>query len=341
VKEASFYRKENGHIRCILCPHNCIIHEGKRGICRVRKNENGKLFSESYGQICSMNFDPIEKKPLYHFFPGSIIFSAGSLGCNLHCKFCQNWEISQTGIEEFGNQRTAAPEELINNALSRDNNIGIAYTYNEPTVWIEFMLETAKLAQKEGLKNVMVTNGFINPEPLEELFPFMDAFSVDLKAFTEEFYKTITASRLEPVLNALKMIRKSGRHLEITNLVITDTNDDEKEFTKMVDWIATELGREIVLHISRYFPMFKMDKEATSHSKLKTLFEIADEKLDYVYLGNLRSGEGQNTLCPGCKTEVIERIGYDTRIIGLDGEGRCRNCKQQVITNELLVNDSH
>ncbi len=190
-----------------------------------------------------MNFDPIEKKPLYHFFPGSIIFSAGSLGCNLHCKFCQNWEISQTGIEEFGYLKDVTCEMLISKALSRSNNIGIAYTYNEPTVWFEFMLETAKLAQKEGLKNVMVTNGFINPEPLEELFPFMDAFSVDLKAFTEEFYKTITASRLEPVLNALKMIRNSGRHLEITNLVITDTNDDEKEFTEMVDWIATELGR--------------------------------------------------------------------------------------------------
>lgn len=291
MKEASFYTSENGLISCNLCPHNCTIHDGKRGICRVRKNENGRLISESYGQICSMNFDPIEKKPLYHFFPGRIIFSAGSLGCNLHCKFCQNWEISQTGIEEFGNLRMASPPELINKALSRNNNIGIAYTYNEPTVWFEFMLETAKLAQKEGLKNVMVTNGFINQEPLEELFPYMDAFSVDLKAFNEEFYKTITASRLEPVLAALKMIRKSGRHLEITNLVITGTNDDEKEFTEMVNWIATELGRETVFHISRYFPMFKMDKETTSHEKLKNLYDIAREKLDYVYLGNLRTNE--------------------------------------------------
>ncbi len=291
MKEASFYTSENGLISCNLCPHNCTIHDGKRGICRVRKNENGRLISESYGQICSMNFDPIEKKPLYHFFPGRIIFSAGSLGCNLHCKFCQNWEISQSGIEDFGNLRMASPPELINKALSRNNNIGIAYTYNEPTVWFEFMLETAKLAQKEGLKNVMVTNGFINQEPLEELFPYMDAFSVDLKAFNEEFYKTITASRLEPVLAALKMIRKSGRHLEITNLVITGTNDDEKEFTEMVNWIATELGRETVFHISRYFPMFKMDKETTSHEKLKNLYDIAREKLDYVYLGNLRTNE--------------------------------------------------
>jgi pyruvate formate lyase activating enzyme len=235
VKEASFYSADNGKIRCTLCPHNCIIHEGKRGICRVRKNDGGKLYSENFGQICSMNFDPIEKKPLYHFYPGSIIFSAGSLGCNLHCKFCQNWEISQTGIEEFGNLRTVAPEELINKALSRENNIGIAYTYNEPTVWYEFMIETAKLAQKEGLKNVMVTNGFINPEPLEELFPYMDAFSVDLKAFSNDFYKTVTSSRLDPVLTALKNIRNSGRHLEITNLVITDLNDNEKEFTEMIN----------------------------------------------------------------------------------------------------------
>jgi pyruvate formate lyase activating enzyme len=336
VKEASFYSADNGKIRCTLCPHNCIIHEGKRGICRVRKNDGGKLYSENFGQICSMNFDPIEKKPLYHFYPGSIIFSAGSLGCNLHCKFCQNWEISQTGIEEFGNLRTVAPEELINKALSRENNIGIAYTYNEPTVWYEFMIETAKLAQKEGLKNVMVTNGFINPEPLEELFPYMDAFSVDLKAFSNDFYKTVTSSRLDPVLTALKNIRNSGRHLEITNLVITDLNDNEKEFTEMIHWIANELGKETILHISRYFPMFKMLQESTSTIKLKALYNIAAEMLDYVYLGNLRSGEGQNTYCPGCKTEVIERIGYDTRITGLDGEGRCRKCRQQVIAKDYL-----
>lgn len=330
MKEASFFTSDRGQIRCLLCPHNCIIPDGKRGICRVRKNENGILVSESYGQICSMNFDPIEKKPLYHFFPGSIIFSAGSLGCNMHCKFCQNWEISQTGIEEFGDLRSATPEELISKALGRSNNIGIAYTYNEPTVWYEFMLETARLAQKEGLKNVMVTNGFINPGPLEALFPYMDAFSVDLKAFNNAFYKAITSSELDPVLSTLKSIRNSGRHLEITNLVITELNDNEKEFGEMVSWIAGELGKETVLHISRYFPMFKMRQESTSTAKLNALFNIAREKLDFVYLGNVRSGEGQNTFCPGCKAEVIERIGYDTRIIGLDEEGRCRKCNLQV-----------
>ncbi len=336
MKEAAFYIRENGQAMCSLCPHNCIVHEGKRGICRVRKNENGILVTESFGQICSLNFDPIEKKPLYHFHPGSIILSAGSLGCNLHCKFCQNWEISQTGIEEFGNLRNATPEELVSKALSRNNNIGIAYTYNEPTVWFEFMLETARLAQKEGLKNVMVTNGFINPEPLQALFPYMDAFSVDLKAFNDDFYKTVTSSRLDPVLTTLKNIRKSGRHLEITNLVITDLNDDEKEFREMTGWIADELGKATVLHISRYFPMFKMTSEATSTLKLKTLYDIAAEKLDYVYLGNLRSGEGQNTFCPGCKTEVIERISYDTRITGLDEEGSCRKCRQEVIAKEYV-----
>jgi len=336
MKEASFCKISDDKISCSLCPHHCVIAEGKRGICRVRKNVGGKLITESYGQICSMNFDPIEKKPLYHFFPGSIIFSAGSLGCNLHCRFCQNWEISQSGIEEFGNIRTATPQELISRAISRDGNIGIAYTYNEPTVWYEFMIETARLAQNEGLKNVMVTNGFISPAPLEELFPVMDAFSVDLKAFNDEFYKTITASRLAPVLNALKMIRKSGRHFEITNLVITDTNDDETEFAEMIRWISGELGRETVLHISRYFPMFRMNKEPTSYEKLQALYEIACDKLDFVYIGNMRSGLGQNTFCPNCKTEVIERIGYDTRIIGLDEEGRCKNCEQPVIANNCL-----
>ena len=336
MKEASFYKTFNDEVICSLCPHHCHIADGKMGICRVRKNTGGKLRSESYGQICSLNFDPIEKKPLYHFFPGSIIFSAGSLGCNLHCRFCQNWEISQTGIEEFGNLRSSTPQELISRAISREGNIGIAYTYNEPTVWYEFMMETAEFAQKERLKNVMVTNGYINPYPLEALFPVMDAFSVDLKAFSDGFYRTITASRLAPVLNALKMIRKSGRHLEITNLVITDTNDDELEFTEMINWIEGELGKETVLHISRYFPMFKMSNEPTSEKKLKEFYDIACSKLDYVYLGNLRSGLGQNTFCPGCKTEVIERIGYDTRIIGLDEEGKCRNCGQPVIANNCL-----
>ncbi|MBC8485439.1 MAG: AmmeMemoRadiSam system radical SAM enzyme [Bacteroidetes bacterium] len=332
MKEASYYIKQNGKVQCLLCPHKCIISEGKRGSCRVRKNENGQLISENYGQVCSLHFDPIEKKPLYHFFPGKTIFSVGSVGCNLHCKFCQNWEISQTGVEEYPNLNYYTPEEIVNMAKERKDNFGIAYTYNEPAVWYEFMLDIAKPAKLQGLKNVIVTNGYINPEPLEELIPYMDAFSIDLKALSEDFYRKFTSSGLEPVLNTLKTIKKYGKHFEITNLVITDTNDNVKEFSRMVDWLTNELGKDTVLHISRYFPTYKMNKEATSVSKLRQLFEIASNKLNYVYIGNIRTGEGQNTFCHECNHLVINRVGYFTEASGLDNTGKCIHCGKQILS---------
>ena len=331
MKEASFYIKQNGKVQCLLCPHNCVIDEGKIGSCRVRKNESGKLYSENYGQVCSVNFDPIEKKPLYHFYPGKTIFSVGSVGCNLHCKFCQNWEISQTGVNEFSNLTHYSAGEIVNRALSRKDNFGIAYTYNEPTVWYEYMFDIAKPAKEKGLKNVMVTNGFINPEPLEQLIPYMDAFSVDLKAFNDGFYKKHTSSRLEPVLNTLKILKKNNKHFEITNLVITDTNDNEKEFSQMVDWIKSELGRDTVLHISRYHPMYKMTKEQTSVAKLQKLFRIASDKLNFVYLGNVLTNEGQNTYCKNCGEQVISRTGYNTVVNGLDTNGKCKFCGATIL----------
>lgn len=336
MKVASFYKNLNGKVRCNLCPHNCLISEGKHGSCKVRKNENGKLFSMNYEKFCSLHFDPIEKKPLYHFFPRETIFSVGSVGCNLHCEFCQNWEISQSGVEEFGHLKTASPQKIVDLARERQDNFGIAYTYNEPTVWYEYMFEIAKTASASGLKNVMVTNGFINPEPLDRLLPYMDAFSVDLKAFNEEFYKKFTSSKLEPVLNTLKKIKQSGKHFEITNLVITGTNDNPKEFKQMIDWISKELGQDTVLHISRYFPTYKMTKPPTSEKTLQKFYDIASEKLNYVYLGNVRSGKGQDTFCKNCKSEVISRSGYYTDITGLDNSGNCEKCKQPIITHCCL-----
>jgi len=336
MKEASFYNRLNGKVQCLLCPHECVINDGKRGSCNVRKNFNGKLISENYRQVCSYNFDPIEKKPLYHFYPGKTIFSIGSIGCNLHCNFCQNWEISQSGVEDHPYLRTNSPEDVISLAKSRSENIGIAFTYNEPTVWYEYMMDIAKLAKQENLKTVMVTNGFINPAPLKNLLPFMDAFSVDLKAFTEQFYKQQTSSKLAPVLETIQTLKKHHKYFEITNLIITNTNDNEKEFGEMMDWIVRETGDDTVLHISRYFPMYKMTKEATSIDKLKQLFAIAKEKLNYVYMGNVRSGEGQDTFCKNCNTKVIERTGYHTEIIGLDTIGNCLNCKQPIISDYCL-----
>ena len=336
MKEASFYEKLDGQVKCYLCPHECIIQDGKRGSCRVRKNFEGKLISENYRQICSYNFDPIEKKPLYHFFPGKTIFSIGSIGCNLHCSFCQNWEISQSGIDNHPYLRSNSPADIVNLAKSRSDNLGIAFTYNEPTVWYEYMFDIALLAKQEQLKTVMVTNGFINSKPLEKLLPYMDAFSVDLKAFTEQFYKQHTSSKLAPVLETIKLLTKHNKHIEITNLIITETNDSEKEFKGMVDWIVNETGEDTVLHISRYFPMYKMSKEATSTEKLNQLYAIAKEKLNYVYLGNIRSGEGQDTFCEKCNSKVIERTGFQTQIIGLDKAGNCLKCKQLVISNCCL-----
>ena len=336
MKEASFYERLNGNVKCLLCPHECIINDGKRGSCRVRKNIDGKLVSENYRQICSYNFDPIEKKPLYHFFPGKTIFSIGSIGCNLHCSFCQNWEISQSGIDEHPYLRSSSPGDIIRLAAGRPENFGIAFTYNEPTVWYEYMLDIAELAKQQKLKTVMVTNGFINPDPLERLLPYMDAFSVDLKAFTEQFYKRYTLSKLAPVLETIKLLKKHNKHFEITNLVITDTNDNERDFTEMVNWIVNETGEDTVLHISRYFPMYKMTKEATSEEKLMKLYGIAKEKLNYVYLGNVRSGEGQDTYCKNCNRKVITRSGYYTQLTGLDNTGNCMNCKQPILSNCCL-----
>lgn len=332
MKEALFYEHQNGNVKCVLCPHECLIKDGKRGSCRVRKNYNGKLISENYQQVCSYNFDPIEKKPLYHFFPGKTIFSIGSVGCNLHCSFCQNWEISQSGVDDHPYLRSNSPEDVVELALSKSENIGIAFTYNEPTVWYEYVLDIAKIAKQENLKTVAVTNGFINSSPLEKLLPFIDAFSVDLKAFSEQFYKQHTASKLAPVLETIKLLKKYNKHIELTNLIITSTNDNEKEFKEMVNWIVTETGEDTVLHISRYFPMFKMTKEATSVEKLKQLYDIAKDGLNYVYLGNVRSGEGQDTLCKNCHHLVIKRSGYLTQIVGLDNTGNCSKCKQPVIS---------
>ncbi len=318
-------------IKCNLCPHHCTIGNGKAGICRVRKNENGGLYLSTYGQVSSAGFDPIEKKPLYHFYPGSMIFSVGGFGCNLRCKFCQNYEISQAVPARLDFRKKYSPGDLVEAALEKKGNTGIAFTYNEPTVWFEFMMDIAELSKRKGLKNAIVTNGFINPKPLDELLEVMDAFNVDLKAFTEDFYRTQTMSKLTPVKESLKQIRRSGRHLEVTNLVIPGLNDDRKTFQEMVKWISGELGKETVLHLSRYFPTYKSSAPPTSPNDLNELFEIAGEQLDYVYLGNVLTTNGQNTYCPYCGHKAIDRSRYDTWISGLDKEGNCEKCGYEIV----------
>ena len=286
--EAMFYTKlANEAVQCQLCPHRCKIQPGRHGICRMRANLHGTLESLNWGRIVSIAFDPIEKKPLYHFHPGTRILSLGSLGCNLRCFFCQNYEISQALPESCTRLPIYHPESFIPLAKKEPDNIGIAFTYNEPTVWYEFMLETAMLAQQNNLKTVMVTNGYINPEPLAQLLPFMDAFNVDLKAFTDEFYRKHTGSTLAPVLETLKQIRAAGKHLEITTLVIPTLNDDPVVFAKQIDWLADELGPDTILHLSRYFPHYRCTIEQTPRKTLDQLQEIAMKRLRHVHLGNV------------------------------------------------------
>jgi len=330
--EALFYHKKNEEgVQCNLCPHECTIANGKSGICKVRINKQGTLIAKNYEQVSSLGFDPIEKKPLYHFYPGSEILSVGSLGCNLQCEFCQNWQISQTSVEDFkrGAEHISV-DEIIKIARSKENNSGIAYTYNEPTVFYEYMLDIAKKAKEYNLKNVMVTNGFINQEPLNVLNKYMDAYSVDLKAFNNDFFVKHTKSRLEPVKESLINIAKAGKHLEITNLIIPGLNDNLDEFEQMVKWINENLGKETVLHISKYYPTYKLAIEATSIEKMLKLYKIACEYLSFVFLGNVLLSEGNNTNCPTCGESLITRTGYMTQKRSVNNLGDCIKCGTHV-----------
>ncbi len=329
--EAQFYSVEDGKdVKCLLCPHLCVLRPGQSGICRVRTNVGGKLVSDNYGLLCSLHSDPIEKKPLYHYFPGSRILSAGTVGCNLRCRFCQNYEISQTAVKDYPHLHPYTPQEIVALAIADNGNTGIAYTYNEPTVWYEFVKDVALPAANAGLKNVMVTNGYINPEPLRELIPLINAFSVDLKAFTENFYKRLTSSRLAPVLETLSIIRKSGRHLEITNLLIPDENDNEHDFREMMKWIQGELGPETILHLSRFFPTYKLIHNATPEALLLKFYDIACEYLSFVYTGNTRSDAGRSTCCPECGELLISRQGYISTVLMLNGKPECPACGRKV-----------
>ena len=331
--KAGYFKELSGNkVKCLLCPHECIINEGKTGLCSVRKNIGGTLISLVYGKPVAIHIDPIEKKPLYHFYPGQKILSFGTVGCNLKCFFCQNCEISQaTPDENLEMERT--PEEIIQLAGLNSENIGIAYTYNEPVIFFEYMLDIAKIAAKKGLKNVVVSNGYINKEPLSELINFTDAFNIDLKAFSEKFYSSYTHSKLQPVLDSIKIIKKSGKHLELTHLIIPGLNDDLIEFREMIKWIKNETGEKTVLHLSRYFPHFRSKLPPTPSDTLINMYNIAKEELNYTYLGNYQSSSGNDTLCPTCNNTVIKRSNYQISLSGLDKYGYCIYCGELVIKN--------
>lgn len=320
MKEALFYEQEDGKIKCLLCPKECTIAEGKRGFCQVRENIKGKLYALTFGECSSVNLDPIEKKPLYHFYPGSSILSLGSWGCNLSCQFCQNWSISQNEVPT----RPLSPPQVVK--LAR-NSLGIAYTYNEPLIWYEYVLETAKLAKKEGLKNVLVTNGFINEKPLTHLLPYIDALNIDLKSFNNSFYKKFCQGELNGVLKAIELA-KDYSYLELTNLIVPGLNDQDEEINDLVNWVYSTGGEDLPLHFSCYFPNYKISIPATPVSTLRKAKEIAQQRLKYVYLGNVWE-EDDNTYCPNCKETVIKRRGY--QILGLSiEEGKCKYCGERI-----------
>ena len=324
----SLTRATDHKLECLLCPHHCKLSAGQTGICGARTNTGNTIELTTYGIISGFSLDPIEKKPLYHFFPGSSILSIGSYGCNMRCDFCQNYNISQ--FVKTGKSHYSSPESIVQKALSTENNIGVAFTYNEPSISFEFVRDTALAAKSKGLYNVMVSNGYVNSEPLSEIIRFTDAFNIDLKAFNQDFYRKLAGANLEPVKSTLRQIAKSGRHLEVTTLIIPGQNDNEDEMTTQIQWMADELGKDVPFHLSRYFPNYKRKDPLTSEDALKKLTDIASEKLTYVYTGNTVDFSRQDTTCPGCRKTVTMRSGYTTVLVNLDKEGNCTNCGTRI-----------
>lgn len=328
TKIASYFNKlENNKIECSLCPHKCILSDGQAGLCRARKNIKGTLYSLSYGKPVSINIDPIEKKPLYHYLPASKSLSFGTAGCNLHCKNCQNSSISQVSPEAI-NYIDISPEEIVDLAIKNDCK-SISYTYTEPTIFYEFMLETAKLANKKGLKNIIVSNGFINEAPLLELMPYIDAANIDLKCFNDSLYQALTTASLSPVLNTIKLLKLHNKHLEITNLIIPNYTDDMRMISDMCDWLIENKLSDVPLHFSRFFPAYKMNKlEATPISKLEQAVRIAKSKgLIFVYLGNV-GGNGTNTICHKCGTILIQRS--TSNVYNFMNQDKCSKCEEVI-----------
>lgn len=329
--EAGYYKKLEGkQVQCLLCPHKCIVSEGDRGECGVRENRDGSYYTLTYGRPCALHVDPIEKKPLFHVLPGSRVYSLATAGCNLSCLFCQNWQISQALPEEV-KYENLSPDEIVQMAIDLDCPL-IAYTYSEPTIFFEYMLAIAKKAHDKGLINTCHSNGFINPEPLSELSKFMSAANIDLKGFTDEYYSQVCGGELQPVLRSLKQIKKNGIHLELTNLIVPSKNDEMDNIRKMSKWISCELGPDVPLHFSRFYPRYKLrNLPPTPIKTLERAREVAmQEGLHFVYIGNLQPGHtSENTYCPKCKKLIIERRGYIVKRNGLKG-GKCPNCSQPI-----------
>ncbi|MBS1266395.1 MAG: hypothetical protein MAG795_00362 [Candidatus Woesearchaeota archaeon] len=308
MHKARYYYKQKNKLICTLCPHSCHIGQGEFGICGVRKNIDQTLYSLNYNRPLGLQVDPIEKKPLFHFLPGKKALSFGTAGCNLGCLHCQNWHMSQKKVTQTTNK--IPPEDVIRLAIENDCKV-IAYTYNEPTIFFEYMLECAKLANKQRLKNIIVSNGYINQEPLHELCEFIDGANIDLKAFNNDFYKKICMAKLEPVKESLKTLIKKKIWLEITNLIIPTKNDSLNEIERMCKWIVEKLGKNVPIHFSRFRPDYKLQNiSPTPRKTLENAKKIAEKYLNYVYVGNIWIKNAENTYCPDCTELLVQRKGF-------------------------------
>lgn len=328
--EAMFYQKLNGNkVQCRICPKNCIINKGKRGFCRVRENQDGKLYILVYGKPCSINTGPIEKAPLYHFDPGHKRLTMATVGCNFKCKFCQNWQISQAVPGEL-REYDITPVQLVELAKSRGVH-SISFTYTEPTIFYEYIYEISRLAKKTGIKTSIVSNGFINPAPLKKLLPYLTAVKIDLKAFTEKFYFEISSGELNPVLDTLKLLKEEGAFFEIVNLVIPTLNDSPNEIKKMCKWIKDNLGDDVPLHFSRFHPAYKMTHlPRTPVKTLEMAHKTANEAgLKYVYIGNVPGHKYNSTFCPGCSKRLIHRIQFSILSNNII-DGKCKFCGYEI-----------
>jgi len=325
MKKALLYQKEGEIVTCLLCAHGCRLKENRVGICGVRKNVNGDLYSLNYDKVCATHADPIEKKPLYHFLPSSVSYSVATMGCNFKCTFCQNNTLSVVESENRIYGEKISPEELVSTAVKYGSG-SIAYTYSEPTIYFELMLETAQLAREKGLKNVMVTNGYMSPGALEMISPWLDGANIDLKAYSEDFYKKYCGAALAPVLDTIKGMKERGIWVELTTLLIPGLNTDEAEINELISFIVG-VDKSMPWHVSRFFPQHRMlDIPPTPAGSIFNVLEKGDGMgLQYVYAGNVADDRFTHTHCPSCNTVLISRNGYNTRVLELR-DGKCGNC---------------
>ena len=330
LHEAKFYKNiDDATVQCQLCARGCTLSNGQRSFCKAREPQGGKLYTLVYGQACAVHIDPMEKKPLFHFLPGTPVFSIATAGCNYRCKYCQNWQISQFSPEETINT-ALSPEEVVNQAI-RTNCPTIACTYTEPSIFYEYMLDTSKIAKSRGVRNIYHSNGSLNAKPVEELALHLDAANIDLKGFSQDFYSDVCAGHLEAVLNTLKVLKRNKVWIEITNLVVPTLNDDIARIKEMSLWIRENLGENTPIHFSRFWPMYKLTN--LYPTPIETLEKAKDAAMEaglkYVYIGNMPGHPAESTYCPNCKSLLIKRSGFSV-LSNQIVSGRCKFCSENI-----------